>query len=107
MKKKIAMILTLGVLVFLFWLSVGVFVVQPIGAIPGGVTVVYWRLGTRMPFIGSADGLSDDLTGSVSLLSRGMMMASVTEVIEDRIILRMPYSRTLYLISTGGVDYAR
>ena len=107
MKKKITMILSLGVLVLLFWLSVGFFVVQPIGAIPDGVTVVYWRLGTRMPFIGSADGLSDDLTGSVSLLSRGMMMASVTEVIEDRIILRMPYSRTLYLIFTGGVDNAR
>ena len=101
------MALSLGALTLLFWLSVGIFVVQPIGAIPDGVTVVYWRLGTKMPFIGSPDGLSYDLTGSVSLLSRGMVMASVGEVMEDRIIMRMPYSRTLYLISTGGVDYAR
>lgn len=88
------------------WLSVGVFVVQPIGAIPDGVAIVYWRLGTSMPFVSSADGIAAE-EGGVSLLSRGIVLAGVIEAIEDRIIVRLPYSRTLYLISTGGVEYGR
>lgn len=80
----------------------GIFVVQPIGAVPEGVTVVYLRLGTNMSFISSADGILLKNDQGVSLLTRGIVLAKVGEFVADRKIVSLPYSRTLYLISTGG-----
>lgn len=45
-----------GFLIF-FRVFCGIFIIQPIGAIPEGATIVYWRSGLNVPFIASADGL--------------------------------------------------
>ena len=41
----------------------------------------------------------------VNLLCRGMVFGQILE--DATIYLRLPYSRTLYLISTGGAEYDR
>ena len=80
------------------------FVVQPIGAVPEGRTVVIWRLNT-MKFVDSADAWCERQMGGVNLLCRGAVLAKLRN--EDVIIVRLPYSETLYLWSTGGRTYSR
>jgi len=81
-----------------------IFVIQPIGAVPEGRTLVITRL-TNMNFIDSADAICDRKMGGVSLLCRAAVMGRVGET--SSILLRLPYSETLYSISTGGKNYAR
>lgn len=83
---------------------VTIFVIQPIGAIPEGRTVVITRL-TNLNFVDSADAVCDRKLGGVSLLCRGVVMGKVAK--EARILVRLPYSETLYSISTGGKSYSR
>jgi len=85
------------------YFALTLFVVQPIGAIPDGVTIVTWRReGTQ--FIDSADAVCKRKMGSVNLLCR---VAAIGGIAKGDILLRLPYSRTLYLISTGGEEYER
>jgi hypothetical protein len=83
---------------------VTIFVIQPIGAIPEGRTVIISRL-TKLNFIDSPDALCEREMGGVSLLCRGMVAGRVAS--EATIIARLPYSATLYSISTGGKSYDR
>jgi len=85
----------------------GIFVVQPVGAVPEGVTVVYKRFGSNMDFIESPDGLAKRATGGVSLLGRGLAMGAFMKNFEDDIYFRLPYFKFLYLISTGGSEYEK
>ena len=55
-----------------------------------------------MDLIDSADGWCERNQGSVNLLCR---MAVLSAVARGPILLRLPFSDTLYLISTGGVRY--
>jgi len=106
MKKNliIVLILIFGIGLF-FRLFCGIFVIQPIGAIPDGTTIVYWRSGLNMPFVSSADGLLEKSGAGVSLLGRGFMLAKIAEPIKEREFFRFGYSETLYLWSTGGKEY--
>jgi hypothetical protein len=90
-----------------FRLTCGIFVIQPIGAIPDGVTIVYWRVGTKMPFVSSADGLLEESGSGVSLLGRGAVLAGIADPITERELFRFGYSRTLYLWSTGGKEFSK
>ena len=81
--------------------------IQPIGAIPDGATIVYWRSGLDIPFVASADGLLDDSGAGVSLLGRGLILAKLADPIMKREIIRFRYSETLYLRSTGGKKYEK
>ena len=99
-----------GALVFLglalfFRLFCGIFVIQPIGAIPEGATIVYWRNGLNIPFIASADGMLSDSDAGVSLMGRGVLLAALAEPLIDRQIWRFRYSEMLYLRSTRGKKY--
>jgi hypothetical protein len=80
------------------------FVIQPIGAIPEGRTIIITRL-TTMHFIDSADALCERKMGGVNLLCRGLVTAKVVN--EATILARLPYSGALYEISTGGKTYDR
>lgn len=81
-----------------------IFVIQPIAAVPDGRTVIITRL-TTLNFVDSADAVCERKLGGVSLLCRGAVMGRVAK--ESRILLRLPYSETLYSISTGGKSYDR
>jgi hypothetical protein len=89
----------------LFYFTTGFFVIQPIGALPEGATVWYWRYNTGLPFISSADGFLVDNQRGVSLLGRGSVLAALVEPITQLKIASLPYSKTLYLISTGGREF--
>jgi len=89
----------------LFYFTTGFFVIQPIRALPEGATVWYWRYHTGLPFISSADGFLVDNQRDVSLLSRGLILAAFVKPITQLKIASLPYSKTLYLISTGGREF--
>lgn len=109
-KKTRYIAIALGIAVFLllgFRLCFGIFVIQPMGAIPEGATIVYWRIGMNTPFIASADGLLEESGMGVSILGRGMMLAKLAQPIRDREVFRCGYSERLYLWSTNGKKYER
>ena len=81
-----------------------IFVVQPIGALPEGRTLLIWRLNT-MKFVDSADAWCERRIGSVNLLCRGAVLAKLVK--EDVVIMKLPYSEALYLWSTDGHIYSR
>lgn len=108
MKKRIIKLIVFIFIIGLFFrIFCGIFVIQPIGAIPEGATIVYWRMGMNLPFIASADGILEKSGSGVSLLGRGLILAKVAEPIKDKEIFRIGYSETLYLWSTGGKTYEK
>jgi hypothetical protein len=100
----IAAAIGLGAAAVIASTQVTLFVIQPIGAVPDGRTLVISRL-TSMEFVDSADGWCARRMGKVNLLCRAAVMARVGQ--EADVLLRLPYSRTLYLWSTGGATYDR
>ncbi len=104
-EKKILLLLLVLTIGIAIWSQVTIFVVQPIlGAAPEGRTLVISRLhGTN--FIDSADSMCERIQGNVNLLCRGMVLGQVGK--NATIYLRLPYSETLYSISTGGKSYDR
>jgi len=107
MRRLFPIFLGLGLFFFLIYLTTGFFVIQPIGALPEGVTIWYWRLGTNLPFIGSADGILLEKVGSVSIFGRAAALSKLSEFLIKRKIVVFSYSETLYLISTGGVTFEK
>lgn len=91
----------LGIVVYT---QLTIFVIPPIGALPEGKTIVITRL-NKTSFIDSPDAMCERIQGGVSLLCRAMAMGAVLE--KSKIIARLPYSSSLYLISTGGKTYER
>jgi hypothetical protein len=83
--------------------QLGVYTIQPIGAVPEGRTVIVWR-GAGEPFFNSADAECLRIQQGVSLLCRGLALGRAPV---DRIILRLPYSEWAYLRSTGGQSFDR
>ena len=96
------------ILLILIWvfLRPGVFTVQPIGALPEGVTIIYHSRNPEMPFFSSPDGLCLQIQDSVTLLCRAAGIAAVEEL-SDRIMLRLPYNHWAYLQSTDGREFDR
>lgn len=84
------------------WATTSLVAVQPIGAIPDGVTLWVWRSG-QMNFFDSPDAICNRASGGVSLLCRGIVLGTM----RDRVIARLPYSETIYLWSTGGRTYGQ
>jgi hypothetical protein len=84
--------------------QITIFAVPPIGAVPEGRTLIILRL-NKTKFIDSADAMCDRAEAGVSILCRGVAIGSVVN--NTKILLRLPYSEALYLISTGGKHYDR
>lgn len=112
-KKTIRIRISLLLLLFLvlscfcIYYFTGFFVVQPIGALPNGVTVWYVRLHTEMPFIESPDGIMLKQQGGVNLLGRAIVLGKVFKLLEDKTICKLPYQKWLYLISTKGYEFEK
>lgn len=97
--KKLLIAGIVAAVAIAIYTQITIFVVPPIGAVPEGRTVIMLRL-NKTNFIDSADAICERIQGSVSLLCRGMTMAGVVN--NTKILARLPYSESLYLISTGG-----
>ncbi len=104
-RGSIIALIIIVIVVLLVPLLTGFITIQPIGAIPDGITIWYFRAGLDIPFITSPDGYSLKKTGQLSLMSRMMSMSTLTDAVKDRIILRLPYSKFFYSISTGGQEF--
>jgi len=83
----------------------GFFVTQPIGAIPDGATIWFFRTGTNFSFITSADGRLIDRDIYVSLLGRSTALKAIIDQVESKKIMNLPYIKPLYLFSTHGVEF--
>ncbi|WET17005.1 hypothetical protein P2W49_11780 [Yersinia intermedia] len=106
MKLKISYIL-LAVIMFVSifaYNKITIFSIQPVGALPDGVTVVMWRK-DDLGLFESPDGICLRRAGSVSLLCRAMAMGNIAD--KDEIIFRLPYIEQAYLFSTDGRKFDR
>lgn len=104
MKKLIifSVIVVIGIIIGLTQITF--FVTQPIGLVPTGKTLVILKL-NKTKFIDSADAMCQREMGGVSLLCRMSMLSLITQ--NSKILLRLPYSETLYKISTDGREYSK
>jgi hypothetical protein len=104
MKKRtkiVASILIIVVIAIIILITqTGFFVYEPIGDMPEGGTVWYWRNGLDMDFISSADGILIKEGMVVSFLSRPLMLIKVLEEIDGKNIANFPYSDFLFRYST-------
>lgn len=100
MKWLIAVNVALAVVLGIWLGGIRVFVIQPIGAIPDGVTAIVINI-RGLNFIDSPDAFCNR-HGQPNLLCRGVTTAKVAA--EGTILLRLPYSQTLYDL-TGAPDY--
>jgi hypothetical protein len=103
-KGAVAGLVVLAVFAVLAYTQLTVFVIQPIGALPEGRTVIITRL-NKTEFVDSPDAMCERIQGGVSLLCRGMVMGAVVD--KAIILARLPYSSWLYSVSTGGKSYDR
>ncbi len=104
MNKKLIILISTVIILIVTYSQITLFVVQPIGAVPNGKTLVILRL-NKTNFIDSADAMCVRETGSLNLICRGMMMSAVIN--KSKILLKLPYSKFLYEISTGGKEYTK
>lgn len=104
MQKSIAIVIVLIGICFLAYTQLTIFVIQPIGALPEGKTLIISRL-NKTNFIDSADAMCERAQGGVSLLCRIAVLGAVAE--KSSVYLRLPYSEWLYLVSTDGKKYNR
>jgi hypothetical protein len=102
--KTFVVVFSIVVVVALLGTQLTIFVVPPIGAVPEGRTLIMSRL-NKGELIDSADAMCQRIQEGVSLLCRGMVLGAVAK--NATIFLRLPYSESLYLISTGGKVYEK
>ena len=100
--KKPVWLVVLAIVMILGYTQLTFFVIQPIGALPEGKTLVMTRLNNTQ-FIDSADAMCVRIQDGVSLLCRMAVLGGVLK--NSTILLRLPYSAWLYQISTGGKEY--
>jgi hypothetical protein len=107
-RKWIYILIAFIAIIIISWFLVrpGVFTIQPIGALPEGVTLIYHSRNPKMAFFSSPDGLCLKIQGSVTLLCRMSALSAVTEL-TDRVIMKLPYINWAYLKSTGGLEFDR
>jgi hypothetical protein len=105
--KKAFLIVVAVIVVALGALSMtGFFVVNPITTVPKGETIWYYRRGTGLPFVSSADGLNVKRGTGVTPESRSATNATIAQIIGKRVISKFDYANSLYLYSTGNKDFS-
>jgi hypothetical protein len=99
----------LGLLLVLGWvlLRPGFFVVQPIGVVPEGATMLYLSRGDNLNTVDSADGICLRMATGVNLLCRGMALGQFMKTYEGEIVVRLPYSEWMYEMTTDGKQFER
>lgn len=97
MRKFTIALVVLTVTAIGIWLSgIRIIIIQPIGAIPNGVTVIVSGI-HNVNFIDSPDAICNRTQGGVSLLCRGATAGAIAN--KGTILMRLPYSETLFWLS--------
>jgi hypothetical protein len=104
LRNSLLVFCILGIALLVIATQITIFVIQPIGALPDGVTVILLRKG-QLKFVDSPDAICARKMGGVSLICRGMTAGIVAK--ESTIIARLPFIPWLYDLSTGGVAYEK
>jgi hypothetical protein len=81
--------------------TLGLYVMPPKDQPPDGVTILYNRAGTFMPFVSSPDSRLERKSAAVNpdLVATGPR--------NERIIARFPFNKKLYLKTTGNVEFLK
>lgn len=102
MKTPLIVFTVISVIAIIIYTQITIFIIQPLGIMPEGRTLIILKL-NKTEFIDSADAMCEREFGGVNLLCRlGFLGAIATK---SNILLRLPYSSTLYSISTDGKSY--
>ena len=91
----------LGIILLLVVSRMGFYTVQPLEAVPDGITLLVWRSGEE-PFFNSPDATCLRIHDGVSLMCR---LLAFGQAPVERIIVRLPYMEWAYLVSTGGSTF--
>jgi len=101
MRKVLWFISGLAVFLAIAWLAgIRILVVQPIGALPDGATIILY--GPRaLAFVDSPDAFCMRHQGEVTLLCRGVTLGAIGK--NATVLVRLPYIQPLYWL-TGAPD---
>jgi hypothetical protein len=97
-KITIWVVLGLGFLAASAYTTLGLYVMPPKDHRPDGVTILYNRAGTFMPFLSSPDSRLERESMAVN---KGLVPMAPRD---ERIIARFPFNKKLYLKTTGNVE---
>jgi hypothetical protein len=95
----------LGLLVILFFTTTGFYCVVPSAGSPGGSTYFFVRRATPYRFIESADAIAKRQGLIPSALTRAELDGEFRRFTAGKILARFGFSRSLYLRSTGNIDF--
>ena len=103
--KKYLIVIIAAVILVMSYFYFGIFTIQPVSGIPDGMSVVWKRWGTENNFFESPDSLSLRIfDNKVTEMGRSMATAAFLKN-NNRIIIKLPYLKIFYLLSTGGKEY--
>lgn len=105
MRKSVLGFVLLLLMFAVIWATTVVFIVQPIGMIPNGVTAVIFKpdrlfVSGKIDFLETPDHFQYKNGGSVTLLGRGVVIGAVVD--SGTILMRLPYSSKLEYLANGG-----
>jgi hypothetical protein len=101
--KVLVVFALIGIALWFISQKTGFYSVQPIGALPEGVTLFVSRTSDE-PFFNSPDATCLRKTGKVTLLCRGFALGKSPH---DRIIMRLSYWEFAYKQSIDGQEFER
>ena len=97
------LILILVAIAAIFLLHPGVYTIQPVDAIPEGMTILYILRPAETPFYTSLHPECFYSPTSVSLICNAMVRTALQDL-SGRIVLRLPYNHSAYLKGSDGVE---
>lgn len=100
-RAVLAALIAAAALAYALYSLTGLYVMPPKDSPPAGSTVWYYRRGSGLPFLSSPDSRR-----------RAREAARSPELValaprRDWVIARFPYSRAVYLRTTGGVELVK
>lgn len=108
MKKSRVVLLVLGVLVLLglsFFTMTGLYVDPPVPKKDPGSTVWFYRRLIKTPFLFSADSIALSNGAVPTEELRAEVSRNVSARLSRHVLARFPFSRTLYMATTGNRDF--
>ena len=102
MGKLFKRVVIASILAGLFYFLFGFFIIQPIGKLKDGSTVLYFRLGLNSKFIASTDGILLDDDGETAGVGKLIELGRYGKKVNERKIASFPYSRLMHRYATSG-----
>jgi hypothetical protein len=93
--------IAVGALAFGLYSLTGLYVMPPKDSPPNGATVWFYRRGSGLPFLSSPDSRR---RAREAARSPGLVALAPRQ---NWVIARLPFTRTVYLWATGGVEYLK